>query len=146
MTIRRLARLASLVVLVTAPAAFADDVVTLKDIMQGLRDSLIEVADGLLEDDFELVARGALSIAEHPKIPPEQVQLVVNELGQEMPVFKQLDLLVHDLALEVHAAAAAQDRQAAITGYQRMVESCLECHAAYKDRVAAALADVPATE
>mgnify|MGYP002064469261 CR=1 FL=1 len=66
-------------------------------------------------------------------------QLVAEALGAEMPVFKQLDLLVHDLALEVHAAAKAEDRSAAIEGYQRMIEGCFACHEAYKDRVAAAL-------
>ena len=141
MTMKRFFALTGLLLFVSQPLAFADGELTLKDIMQGLRDGLIEMADGLLADNFEQVASGALSIAEHPKIPPDQVQLVVAELGEEMPIFKQLDLLVHDLALEVHAAAVAQDRQAAIAGYQRMAEGCFDCHAGYKERVAAALAD-----
>ena len=141
MTIKRLLALATLALLMTFPVDAADETLTLKSIMQGLRDSLVEMGDGLLGDDLELVAESALAIAEHPKIPPEQVQLVAEALGQEMPVFKQLDLLVHDLALEVHAAATADDRSAAIEGYQRMIEGCFGCHEAYKDRVAAALAD-----
>ena len=40
--------------------------------MQGLRDNLVEIADGLLTDDLELVERGATGIATHPRIPPEQ--------------------------------------------------------------------------
>ena len=144
MTIRRLFGLASLTLLLAQPVALADEALTLKEIMQGLRDSLVQMGDGLLGNDLELVAQGALSIAEPPKIPPEQVQLVAAALGQEMPVFKQLDLLVHDLALEVHAAATARDRRAAIDGYQRMIEGCFACHEAYKDRVAAVLADVTA--
>ena len=141
MMMKTLFRLASLALLMTSPFALADEDVTLKTIMQGLRDDLVAIADGLLIDDFEQVARGAMRVAEHPKIPPAQVQLVVQELGPEMPAFKQMDTLVHDLALEINAAAAARDRAAAIAGYKKMLDGCLVCHAAYKERVAAVLAD-----
>ena len=120
-------------------AAMTSDAPSLQEIMQGLRNSLVEISDGLLADDFELVAHGPASIAEHPKIPATQVQLVAAELGPEMAAFKQLDNFVHDLSLEISAAARAQDRRAAISGYQRMIEGCLDCHRAYKERVAAVL-------
>jgi len=114
---------------------------TLKEIMQGLRDNTVDVADGLLTDNFEKVAIGARAIAEHPQIPAAQVQLVAAELGPEMPAFKQLDTLVHDLSLEISAAATALDRETAISGYQRMIEGCFACHRGYKERVAAVLSE-----
>lgn len=127
--------------LVLLPAvAFTDEATTLKGIMQGLRDNLVEISDGLLVGDFEQVARGATGVAEHPVIPAAQVQLVAAELGPEMPAFKQIDLLVHDLAVETRAAAEANDRDAVISGFQQMLDGCLACHAHYKDRVAAVLA------
>lgn len=49
--------------------ALADETTTLQIIMQGLRDNLVEITDGLLVDDFELVERGASAIANHPRIP-----------------------------------------------------------------------------
>ena len=113
----------------------------LQQIMQDLSDNLIEISDGLLTHDLELTAKGAMSIAEHPKIPPEQVQMVAKELGPEMPVFKQFDVRVHNLAVEIGAAATAGDREAAVAGFHRLVDGCLACHDAYKDRVAAALKD-----
>ena len=116
--------------------ALADESTTLQAIMQGLRDNLVEIADGLLVDDLELVERGATGIATHPRIPPEQVQLVARELGEEMPTFKQFDMRVHDLALEIGAAAKAGDKTAAISKFQGMIDGCLGCHIAYKDRVA----------
>ena len=91
----------------------------------------------------ELVAHGATSIAEHPKIPAAQVQLVAAELGPEMAAFKQLDNVVHDLSLEIGAAAQALNRDAAISSYQRMIEGCLDCHRTYKERVAAVLKPEP---
>ena len=130
------AALASL--LLSSAAVTADDV-TLKQIMQGLRDNLVEIGDGLLTNDFEKVSEGASAIATHPQIPAAQVQLVAAELGQEMPAFKQMDTRVHDLSLEIEAAARASDWSAAISAYQQMFDGCLACHDSYKDRVVAAL-------
>jgi hypothetical protein len=121
----------------------SDEATTLKEIMQGLRDDTANIADGLLTDDFEKVARAARAIAEHPQIPAAQVQLVAAELGPEMPTFKQLDTLVHDLSLEINTAAKALDREAAIAGYQRMMDGCFACHRGYKERVAAVLNQDP---
>ncbi len=118
----------------------------LKGIMQGLRNNLVEISDGLLTDDFEKIAHGADAIAGHPRIPPWQVKLVAAELGSEMAVFKELDTLVHDLSLEISAAATAHDRDDAISGYQRLLEGCLACHSTYKERVAAVLSRTPGTE
>jgi hypothetical protein len=123
--------------------AMTDDAPSLKEIMQGLRNSLVEISDGLLTDDFNLVAQGAASIAEHPKIPAAEIQLVAADLGPEMAAFKQLDTRVHDLSLEIAVAAKALDRDAAILSYQRMIEGCFNCHDTYKERVAAALRPVP---
>lgn len=111
--------------------------------MQELRNNLVEISDGILTDNFEQVAQGAASIAEHPKIAPAQVALVAAALGPEMPAFKQLDNVVHDLSLKISTAAEALDRDAVISGYQRMFEGCVDCHSNYKERVAAALNPQP---
>ena len=113
----------------------------LKGIMQGLNEDVTAVVDGLLTDDFEKVATAANRIASHPRIPADQVQRVAAELGQEMATFKQFDMSVHDLALSMAAAAEAHDSGRLISDYQNMLANCLACHAAYKDRVAAVLAD-----
>ncbi len=135
---------AACLVLILAPTAItAGEATGLKEIMQGLRNNLVDISDGLLTDDFEQVARGATAIAGHPQIPSTQVQLVAAELGSEMAAFKQLDNLVHDLSLEINAAASAFDRGAAISGYQRLIEGCLACHSTYKERVAAVLGKAP---
>jgi len=128
-------------ILLTAACATTSpgDTTTLKEIMQDLRDDLVKISDGLLVDDLELVADGARGIAEHPKIPPDQVTRVAKELGAEMPAFKQLDTQVHDLAIKTRAAAESANRDAAFRRYQEMTASCLACHAAYKERVAGVL-------
>ena len=113
----------------------------LKGIMQGLRDDVVAIADGLLIDDLDSVADGATRIANHERIPAEQVQLVAAELGSEMATFKQFDVSVHDLSLSIAAAAEKGDRDRAIADYQSMMSGCLACHAAYRERVAAVLSE-----
>jgi len=133
------ALLTTAMALLLLPAlASTDEPTTLQAIMQGLRDNLVEIADGLLNEDLELVERGA-GIATHPRIPPEQVQLVARELGEEMPAFKQFDMRVHDLAVEIGAAARAGDKTAAMGKFQGMIDGCFGCHITYKDRVAGVL-------
>ena len=136
---KKLSGLACLVVVLTPATALSTEATTLKSIMLGLRDGLVEIADGLLTDDFGLVQHGATTIAEHPRIPEEQVQLVARELGEEMPAFKALDTQVHDLSLEIEAAAKALDAAAARSAFTRMIDGCFACHTAYKERVAAVL-------
>ena len=133
--------LISVMLLSIPTVVLTNEPTALQQIMQDLSDNLIEISDGLLTHDLELTAKGAMSIAEHPQIPPEQVQMVAKELGPEMPVFKQFDVRVHNLALEINAAATSGDREAAVAGFHRLVDGCLACHNAYKDRVAAALKD-----
>ncbi len=141
MMMKKLLGLASLVFVLVPAIALTGEATSLKEIMQGLRNNLVEISDGLLVDDFNQIARGAIAIAEHPRIPPAQVQLVAKELGEEMPAFKRIDTLVHDLALEIDVAAKARDRNAAISGYAQLIEGCFACHATYKERVAAVLGE-----
>ena len=109
---------------------------TLKEIMQGLRDDIFTIADGMFTDDMERVAQGAAGIAHHPSIPADQVQRVAAELGPEMPAFKQLDIRVHDLSLSIISAAESQDHERISADFGQLVNGCLACHTSYKDRVA----------
>ena len=140
---KRLIRAAGFMLALVPMVALTDGATSLKEIMQGLRDNLIEISDGLLTDDFELIAKGATSISEHPKIPAAQVQLVAAELGPEMAVFKQLDTIVHDLSLDIGIAAKALDRDAVNSSYQRMIDGCFNCHHKYEERLAAVLKPEP---
>ena len=139
---KKLLLLASLAA-VALPVTAVTGETTLKEIMQELRRNFLEVSDGFLLDDFDRIAEGALAIAEHPRIPPLQIERVADELGPEMPVFKNFDVQVHELSLEMYKAAKDTDRAAAIAAYQGMVAACFDCHAAYRERVAAALSGSP---
>jgi hypothetical protein len=130
---------ASLMLIFSPSVSMTSETNDLKEIMQGLRNNLVDIADGLLMDDFAKIEYSAHAIADHPGIPPWQAKLVAAELGSEMAAFKQIDTLVHDLSLEIEASAAAHARVDVVSAYQRLLEGCLACHSAYKERVAAAL-------
>ena len=114
---------------------------TLKEIMQGLRDDVFTIADGMFTDDMDRIAQGASGIAHHPSIPGKQVQRVAAELRPEMPAFKQFDIRVHDLSLSIISAAEAQDHERISADFQQLINGCLACHTSYKERVANALKD-----
>ena len=137
----------SIIILFSVPAC-ADSApdTDLKTIMQGLRTDASLVLDGLLIDDFDAIANAAEKIADHPKIPPEQVAQVAAELGSEMPAFKQLDTAVHDLSLAIQSAALEKDRGRTIASYQQMISACLACHATFRQRVSTVLNPAQASE
>lgn len=122
-----------------AVAQQAPATTSLKTIMQGLRDNTVSIIDAMLVDDFTAVAEAAAGVADHPKIPPQQVSLVAAELGAEMAAFKQFDTLVHDLSLSLQEAAKEGDRARVQQNFQDMIAGCLGCHAAYRQRVMAVL-------
>jgi cytochrome c556 len=130
--------LGMLVFPLTALAATAEPVPEpeLKEIMQGLRDDVFVIADGMFTDDMDRIAQGAAGIAHHPSIPNEQVQRVAAELGPEMPAFKQFDQQVHELSVSIISAADSQDRDRVSADFQQLINGCLACHTSYKERVA----------
>lgn len=139
MTIRNLLHAISIFILSTSAIAVTATEPSLKEIMQGLRNNLVEITDGLLVDDFDRVVQSATGIAQHAPIAAPQVKRIADELGPEMRAFKQFDEQVHALSVSMATAGREKDRDAVIIGYQRMVNGCLACHAAFKDRVAEAL-------
>lgn len=118
-----------------APAATPD----LKSIMQGLRNSLVTMTDGLLQGEPEMVAQAAANIANHSPVPEHERSIIRATLGTEMPGFAELDREVHVLSVEVGNAAEEGDLARAERDYQTMVAACLACHTSYKARVSEAL-------
>lgn len=62
------------------------------------------------------------------KLTPEQAK----ELEYALPErFKQLDAEFHQRAAKLGTAASAHNAELAVFHYSRLVESCVQCHAAY---------------
>ena len=129
------------IILVLAISAHADSPAEtdLKTIMQGLRTDTSLMLDAMLVEDYDAIAGAAAKIADHPKIPPEQVAQVATELRSEMSTFKQLDTAVHDLSLAIQSAALEKDHERIVVNYQEMVRACLACHVSFRSRVSTVL-------
>ena len=143
MSIRNLFHTISVLILTLSATVATTAEPSLKEIMQDLRDNLVEITDGLLVDDSDRVAQGATDIAQHAPIAVPQAQRISQELGPEMAAFKRFDEQVHALSVAIVAAAIKKDREVMVVDYQAMVNGCLACHAAFKERVAQALNAAP---
>ncbi|MEE9320930.1 MAG: hypothetical protein V3U76_10825 [Granulosicoccus sp.] len=122
----------------TAVSVMADEP-DVKEIMESLRDDLVEISDGLLTEDAERVSLAGARIANHAPVPKRERGIIAKELGSEMGKFKQFDELVHELSKSIEQAAKSEDFARMQTHYKEIVSACLECHTAYRERVSASL-------
>jgi hypothetical protein len=116
-------------------AVMAEENLTLKDVMQGLNTDLREVTYGIVMEDYDLVAKSAQAIADHPTPDPALLKKIVAHLGAEMPQFKGFDQQVHDTALELKKAAMAQDKEALLEHYNEIIRGCVGCHQSYRKSI-----------
>ena len=134
----------------TAAAAFvlsmplpiaAEQPLTLKDVMQALNTNMQEATHGIIMEDYDLIAKSARSIAEHPTPDATVLKKVVAHLGEDMPKFKGFDQQVHDTALELEKAAMEQNKEAVFNHHNQIIRGCVGCHQAYRDSVSSVLND-----
>lgn len=110
----------------------------LKPLMVTLGQDMSRIADGIWYEDFEMIRTGAQAIADHPKIPPAQMQLIRKTLGEQFSSFVGMDKAVHDAAVEVAEAAAEHNLQRALQDVESLQRGCVACHTAYRDTVRSA--------
>lgn len=103
--------------------------------MAGLAQDMSRINTGLWHEDFGLVREGASSIANHPKIPSDQIAKIKKELGEDFQNFVRFDKNVHGTATELVSAAEARDWSDVLTKYTELRDGCFGCHAAYRERL-----------
>lgn len=121
--------------------AMGEESLTLKDVMKGLNTNLQEASYGIIMEDYDLVAKSAQAIAEHPTPAPEVLKKVADHLGAEMPKFKGFDLQVHDTALKLKAAAIEHDKEELINQHSAIVRGCVGCHQSYRNAISKLLSN-----
>lgn len=121
----------------TPAARMADTTETkqLRLLMAGLAQDMSRINTGLWHEDYGLVREGASSIANHPKIPPDQIAKIKKELGEDFQNFVRFDKNVHGTATELVSAAEARDWSGVLTKYTELRDGCFGCHAAYRERL-----------
>lgn len=105
------------------------------DIMMGLQADMYRVSRGLWLARPDTVARGARSIADHPRIPADEIRVIRDLLGDDTGRFQELDRRVHDLAVQLAEAADAGDMEAVLTTEAELRSGCLQCHEEFRERI-----------
>lgn len=103
--------------------------------MAGLAQDMARINTGIWYEDYDLMEQGGRAIADHPKIPSEQVAKIKRALDGEFPTFVQYDQTVHKTAVELTEAAADHDLADVLDAYTRIRNGCIGCHTAYRDRL-----------
>lgn len=112
-----------------------------KEAMQSLNQSMLQVSDAVMREDYGAMAEAARFIAEHPRPPLQFRKRVMGILGPDAAGFKAVDHDVHQRASDLAAAAEREDLAGVMRHYLHLNQGCVDCHTAYRDRVRKGLAD-----
>lgn len=101
-------------------------------VMKELGRNMQTVTDGISREDWELVAKTAPMIAEHPQPPLAEKTRIISFMGDEMSKFKAFDTQTHEAAHDLMHAAHEKDGQKVIAAFQKVQTTCLNCHQAFR--------------
>ena len=126
----------------TAPRASEDTTKSepLRPLMVELAQDMDRIETGLWHEDYGLIEEGANSIANHPKISPEQLAKIKKSLGEGFQGFVSMDKAVHKSATELVDAARARDWSKVLDVHERLKRGCTSCHTAYREGLRPVLA------
>lgn len=106
-------------------------------IMVGLQGDMDRISHGLWLAELDTVAVAAQSVADHPRVPPDEFQRISGVLGADMSRFGGMDMEVHDLAVRLAEEATAGDLEAVLTIEAELRRACVACHTAFRERLRA---------
>lgn len=104
----------------------------LRRIMQDLGKSMQVITDGISREDWELVAKTAPLIADHPQPPLVEKLRILSFVGADAGIFKGHDEKTHQAAQELRQAATRQDGLAVVAAFASLQNSCLACHRSFR--------------
>ncbi len=121
----------------TCSQAWADDVdktrpLALRKIMQDLGKNMQDITDGISREDWEMVARVAPLIADHPQPPAAEKMRILSFIGSDAGKFRAHDEKTHQAAQAMEQAAVRSDGQAVISSFATLQSSCLACHQSFR--------------
>ena len=100
--------------------------------MQDMGKNMQVVTDGISREDWEMVARAAPLIADHPQPPLAEKMRILSFVGADAGKFKGHDERTHQAARALEQAAVRSDGQAVISSFATLQNSCLACHQSFR--------------
>lgn len=113
-------------------ASWAAEPLALQGIMKDMGRNMQVIVDGLSREDYALVERAALAIAEHPQPPFGEKMRILGFAGGDAPRFKVFDSETHDNAMALAKASAGGKGAESIEAFRKLQSSCLACHQAFR--------------
>jgi len=114
--------------------AQAAEPLELQKVMKELGNNMQVITDGISREDWELVAKTAPMIAEHPQPPLGEKMRIMTFMGSEMSKFKALDGETHEAAHDLLHAANEKDGSKVIAAFQKVQTACLNCHQTFRPK------------
>ena len=114
---------------VASPAA---EPLALQRIMKDMGRNMQAITDGLSREDYALVEKAALAIADHPQPPLGEKIRILSFVGSNTGRFKAFDGETHDNAAALAHASKSGIGKEAIAAFQKLQSSCLACHQAFR--------------
>ncbi|MDZ7682767.1 MAG: hypothetical protein U5J63_13900 [Fodinibius sp.] len=96
------------------------------------------VDQGIFTENYELIAKGAAGIADHPKMTQKDKRIIKKTLGKEIKQFVAFDMTVHHHADSMRMAALEEKMQEVLRHYRIVQQGCVDCHSNYRTRVSKA--------
>lgn len=117
----------------SAPASPSAQPGSLKAIMRVLASDVAGLAMGIWLEEPTLVRDAAQRIADHPRVPAEQLAVIQAELGQQFAAFVQYDQQVHDASVQLAGlAAASSSSDEWLRVAIRIQTDCVACHSTFR--------------
>ncbi len=112
------------------------DTLPLLTIMVNLEQEMQAISSGLWRHNFEQIRTAAKGIANHAKIPKNQIKTIRGILGEEQfKKFVKDDKTVHNMAVQLGEAASEEDFGRTAEIYQQLEQGCISCHQKHRTEI-----------
>ena len=140
MFMQMLSKLATVLLLTisTIATTWADETppknaMVLRQIMQELDNNMQLTNHAISREDWDVVAKTALLIAEHPEPPFSEKLRIMMFFGRDISRLKQLDGQTHQAAKNLATEAKTGNRQNIMRSINTLEQSCTNCHQQFKN-------------
>lgn len=116
----------------TAQEDQGDTPMALQSIMEQMGVDLLSLTERMLHQDWPAVAKLAAALANHEEPPLQEKQRILAWLGKEASTFREFDIQVKAEAKQLEAGAHEQDTQAMLASLSQLQQSCVGCHASFR--------------
>ncbi len=114
---------------VTSPAA---EPLALQRVMKDMGRNMQTITDGISREDYAVVEKAALAIANHPQPPVGEKMRILSFVGSNATRFKAFDGETHDNAMALVHASKNGNGEETIAAFQKLQYSCMACHQAFR--------------